>query len=270
MDIETMTGGKHQVHHKKADSCNIGKFEVKEKPVDVSNLKCKSLEDHPVKLIEHTVSLLKESEAVMFGHEQCGYCKKQVELFAKPTEDSRILKGIYVDCKDHPEKCKDIQGYPTWNIAGKTFVGLHNISDLCQIAELAVEDKAESLNQKSPKKHHDDHKHHHDHKHQKPKTCESLENNPKKLAQHTLEVLKESDATFYGHEQCGYCKKQTELFVKNSGEKTPLKDLYVNCQIEPEKCKGITGFPTWEIGGKKFVGYHDMKDLCKIAELAIE
>ena len=254
MDIETMTGGKNK-HPKKSKSCDLKKFEVKDAHVgEPSNLKCKSLEDHPVKLIQHTVALLKESEAVMFGHEQCGYCKKQVELFTKPTSDEKALKGIYIDCKDNQEKCQDIRGYPTWNIAGKNFVGLHNVSDLCQIAELAVEDRSESLPPKAPEK----------------QTCKLVEDDPKKLTKHTLDILRESDASFYGHERCGYCKKQTELFAKHSDEKTPLKNIYVNCQTEPEKCKDISGYPTWEIAGKTFVGYHDMKDLCQIAELAIE
>lgn len=250
-----MTGGKPQkLHRKQAESCDIGKFEVKDKDFDGPGRKCKSLEDNPVQLIHHTVGLLKESEAVMFGHEQCGYCKKQVELFTKPTDDQKALSGIYVNCKNQPDKCQDIRGYPTWNIAGKSFVGLHNVSDLCQIAELAVEDRAESLPSKSPEK----------------KTCDALADDPRKLTKYTLDLLRESEATFYGHERCGYCKKQTELFVKNSNEKTPLKDIYLNCQNEPEKCKDISGFPTWEIAGKTFVGYHDMKDLCQIAELAIE
>jgi hypothetical protein len=253
MDIETMNGGgKHHARRQaQSESCDTGKFEAKETPVDNPHRKCKSLasnEDEPEKLIRHTVELLKESEAVMFGHDQCGYCKKQVELFTEPTGDKKALRGIYVNCKENPEKCEDIRGYPTWNIAGKSFVGLHNVVDLCQIAELAVEDKVESL----------------------PPSCKSLAGDSRELAKYTLEILRESDASFYGHDRCGYCKKQTELFVEHSAEKTPLKDIYVNCQNEPDKCKGITGYPTWEIAGNTFVGYRDMKDLCQIAELAIE
>ena len=253
MDIESMIGGKS---HKKQASCDIGKkkeFETRD------TRKCQSLEDNPVKLIQHTVGLLQETNAVMFGHEQCGYCKKQVDLFTKPTENDAALRGIYVNCKEQPEQCPDVRGYPTWNIAGKNFVGLHNVSDLCQIAELAIEDKRESLPpppRKSPEK--------------KTKTCQSLEDEPRKLTKHTLEMLRESDATFYGHDRCGYCKKQTELFVNNSKDKNPLDGIYVNCQDEPGQCKNISGFPTWEIGGKTFVGYQEMKDLCQIAELAIE
>jgi glutaredoxin-related protein len=252
MDMETMTGGKQQ---KKSASCDIKKFEAtKEARADSPPRKCKSLEDQPVKLINHTIALLKESEAVLFGHEQCGYCKKQVELFTEPTDNKKALKGIYVNCKENQEQCQDIRGYPTWNIAGKSFVGLHNVSDLCQIAELAVEDRSESLPPKSPEK----------------QTCKTVEDDPKKLTKHTLDLLRESEASFYGHERCGYCKKQTELFVKHSDEKTPLKEIYVNCQNEPDRCRDISGYPTWEIAGKTFVGYHDMKDLCQIAELAIE
>ena len=101
-------------------------------------------------------------------------------------------------------------------------------------------------------------------------TCKQVEDNPRKLTKHTIDLLRESEAFFYGHDRCGYCKKQTELFVKHSDEKTPLKDIYVNCQNEPDRCRDISGYPTWEIAGKTFVGYHDMKDLCQIAELAIE
>jgi len=250
MDIETMTGG--QKHHPPNPARGgAGKFEVKHHPVETLNRTCKSLEDHPVKLVKHTVELLKESEAVMYGHEQCGYCKKQVELFTKPTEDRQALRGIYVNCKDEPDKCDEIRGFPTWNIAGKDFVGLHEVSDLCQIAELAVEDKNESLPPPKP-------------------TCKLLADDPQKLTAHTLELLHDTDATFYGHDQCKFCKKQTDLFEKHSDEKRPLKDIYVNCKTDPKQCTNISGYPTWEIAGKTFVGYHDMKDLCQIAELAVE
>jgi len=248
MEMETMTGGKQP----KAVSFDVGQFEP---AVRSPTRKCQSLENKPAKLIKHTVRLLKESEAVMFGHEQCGYCKKQVDLFTQPTNNDAALRGIYVNCKEQPEVCEGVRGYPTWNIAGKNFVGLHNVSDLCQIAELALEDKDESLPpRKSPAK----------------ATCQLLAGDQRKLTKHTLEMLRESDAQFYGHERCGYCKKQTELFVNNTDEKNPLGGIYVNCQNDPDKCQNISGFPTWEIGGKTFVGYQDMKDLCQIAELAVE
>lgn len=51
----------------------------------------------------------KKGELTLYGSETCGWCKKQ-------KEEMKGLDYKYVDCKETPEKCKElgISAYPTW------------------------------------------------------------------------------------------------------------------------------------------------------------
>jgi glutaredoxin len=85
------------------------------------------------------------------------------------------------------------------------------------------------------------------------------------LAEH----LTQANAKMYGSYWCPHCYEQKQLFGKKAWDKV----TYVECgedaikNPQPEVCKqaGVTGFPTWSIGGKLDPG---VKKLAKLAELS--
>lgn len=70
---------------------------------------------------------LSEKGAVMYGAEWCPHCKDQIALFG---ESFRYIN--YVECPQNPELCRQngIEGYPTWIINGRKYVGKQSLSQL--------------------------------------------------------------------------------------------------------------------------------------------
>lgn len=84
------------------------------------------------------------------------------------------------------------------------------------------------------------------------------------LADHLTKV----GAKMYGAYWCSHCFDQKELFGKEAAAKIP----YVECadggkNAQPNVCQsaGVTGFPTWDINGKKIEGSQTLQ---KLAELS--
>ncbi len=79
--------------------------------------------------------------------------------------------------------------------------------------------------------------------------------------------LREIGATMYGSFQCPHCLAQKHLF----GSAFRLIN-YVECDPNaknstPSLCisKGVTSYPTWEIGGKYYLGAKSLKELARIS-----
>ncbi len=73
---------------------------------------------------------LKEKEAIIYGAEWCGNCQDQKVMFGKS------FKYIdYVECPKNPELCKEmnIEGYPTWIINGRPYLGLQELQTLSSL-----------------------------------------------------------------------------------------------------------------------------------------
>jgi uncharacterized membrane protein len=79
--------------------------------------------------------------------------------------------------------------------------------------------------------------------------------------------LRETGATMYGSFQCPHCLAQKHFFG------TAFKFInYVECDpkgenADPSLCisKGVTSYPTWEIGGKFYLGAKSLKELSRIS-----
>ena len=81
--------------------------------------------------------------------------------------------------------------------------------------------------------------------------------------------LKKSGAQFYGAYWCRFCNQQRTAFGSEALATLP----YVECaedgyRADTKKCRQsgeVTGYPTWQIGGKYYGG---MRDLDELAELS--
>lgn len=72
-----------------------------------------------------------------------------------------------------------------------------------------------------------------------------------------IKYLKNANAKFYGIDGCGYCADQK----KEIGSEN-MKSLYIDCGNSKNKmCSKLDGFPTWEINGKFYPGYHTLSEL---------
>ncbi len=86
------------------------------------------------------------------------------------------------------------------------------------------------------------------------------------LAQH----LQQIDAKMYGGFFCSHCYEQKQLLGREAF-KSNIK--YIECHPEGQNpqvalCEkeGITGFPTWEIKGKKYPGVRPPEELAKLSD----
>ena len=78
---------------------------------------------------------LKGAGAKVYGVTQCGWTKRQRDLFGGRSSPARkVLEGIYVECVTS-DMCPGVQGYPTWEVAGKQFPGFKAGEQLDEIAE---------------------------------------------------------------------------------------------------------------------------------------
>ena len=76
-----------------------------------------------------------------------------------------------------------------------------------------------------------------------------------------IQNLKKVKAKFYGIDGCGYCSDQKKEIGKDN-----IKSFYVDCGKtgNNKMCSKLDGFPTWEINGKLYPGYHSLSELKKI------
>lgn len=78
---------------------------------------------------------LKQAGAKVYGVTQCGWTKRQRDLFGGRASPARkILEDIYVECHTS-DMCPGVQGYPTWEVAGKQFPGFKASEQLGEISE---------------------------------------------------------------------------------------------------------------------------------------
>ena len=76
------------------------------------------------------------------------------------------------------------------------------------------------------------------------------------------QCLTEKGAVMYGTDWCPYCKNQKAMFGAS------FKNIdYVNCDFSKAECdkNGVTGYPTWKVGGQSFSG---VQPLTKLGSLA--
>ena len=98
------------------------------------NIKNKSKEEATPEVDEATmleIALkLKHAGAKVYGVTQCGWTKRQRDLFGGRDSTARkALEDIYVECHT-TDMCPDVQGYPTWEVSGKKFPGFKGIEQL--------------------------------------------------------------------------------------------------------------------------------------------
>jgi glutaredoxin len=80
--------------------------------------------------------------------------------------------------------------------------------------------------------------------------------------------LKKINAKMYGAYWCPHCTHQKEMFGK-----TAIQSInYIECDprganAKPSLCKAakVTGYPTWEINGKQYVGVQSLEELAKLS-----
>ncbi|UFP93806.1 vitamin K epoxide reductase family protein [Gloeobacter morelensis] len=85
------------------------------------------------------------------------------------------------------------------------------------------------------------------------------------LAKH----LRTTGAKFYGASWCPHCQDQKKAFGEEAERFVP----YIECSpggrgAPPAKVcteAGIDGYPTWEIGGKRYEGGYPLKDLARLS-----
>ncbi len=78
--------------------------------------------------------------------------------------------------------------------------------------------------------------------------------------------LKKINAKMYGAYWCPHCTSQKELFGKSAIQSIN----YIECDprganAKPNLCQAakVTGYPTWEINGKQYVGVQSLEELAK-------
>ncbi len=78
---------------------------------------------------------LQKVGAKMYGAYWCPHCHDQEEMFGKQA----FAFINYIECDPHgvnahPDLCQaaDVQGYPTWVIKGKTYLGVQSLQDLAK------------------------------------------------------------------------------------------------------------------------------------------
>ncbi|MBN2121800.1 hypothetical protein JW721_01965 [Candidatus Micrarchaeota archaeon] len=75
------------------------------------------------------------------------------------------------------------------------------------------------------------------------------------------ECITDSGAIFYGAFWCSHCQNQKALFG-NSIEKIN----FIDCGASEDACTraGITAYPTWIIGGEKYLGTQSLETLAEL------
>jgi hypothetical protein len=75
------------------------------------------------------------------------------------------------------------------------------------------------------------------------------------------ECVSASGATFYGTSWCPHCTLQKELFGNAIG-----KINFIDCGARKDSCSEaeITAYPTWIIGGEKYLGTQPLEKLAQL------
>lgn len=66
-------------------------------------------------------------------------------------------------------------------------------------------------------------------------------------------AAKDAGLVVQGVSQCGYTRKQRELFGAGEARKV-FESMYIECRSQ-EMCPGVRGFPTWSRGSLQFPGF---------------
>lgn len=81
---------------------------------------------------------LKQIKAKMYGAFWCPYCQRQMALFGQDVFTQHIQ---YIECdprgqRAQPKLCRDakITGFPTWEIKGKLYQGMHSLDELAKLS----------------------------------------------------------------------------------------------------------------------------------------
>ena len=84
----------------------------------------------PAISLESFAKCIGESNAIIYGASWCHYCNRQKELFG-----SYVNEINFVDCDENKSICLNlgIEGYPTWIINDKKYVGLQELQKLSAI-----------------------------------------------------------------------------------------------------------------------------------------
>ena len=214
-----------------------------------------------IALAEH----LQKIGAKFYGAYWCSFCLKQRTMFG--AGGSRRLP--YVECapdgyQNQATTCrsmKELTGYPTWVIGGKSYGGMRTLSELQQISGFDPSVRfAEYVPPPPPPR---------------PPTPPGGFKPPAVEGASTAEQLalarhlKSSGAKFYGAYWCRFCNKQRALF----GAEAVLELPYLECasdgyQSAEATCRAkreLEAYPTWEIKGKLFSG---LQPLDRLAELS--
>lgn len=93
---------------------------------------------------------------------------------------------------------------------------------------------------------------------------EPQESNEQQHSESELMVVakaaKEAGFKCMGVSQCGWSRKQRELFGNSEARKV-FEGMYVECR-NSDACKGVVGYPTWQTGaGELIPGFKDLNEL---------
>jgi len=65
------------------------------------------------------------------------------------------------------------------------------------------------------------------------------------IIKETIIFMEENNLTIYGLTTCPWCKKQFEEF-RNYSDELLNKELFIYCDVKPEKCSDIVSVPAWK------------------------
>lgn len=75
----------------------------------------------------------KNAGLVVQGVTQCGYTRKQRELFGGPNSEARkVFESIYIECRSR-DMCPNVRGYPTWTRGEQMFPGYRNVERIREL-----------------------------------------------------------------------------------------------------------------------------------------
>ena len=204
---------------------------------------------------------LKATGAKFYGAYWCPFCTLQREMFGAGA--ARDLP--YVECAEDGSESqagfcrsqKGITGYPSWQINGRYYGGLKTLSDLQVLSGFDASVKFEAyVPPGAPPK---------------PKPPggwrpPAVDGTSTPAAVALAQHLKRTGARFYGAYWCRYCNKQRQLFGAEATAQLP----YIECasdgyEADMGRCDAVSGYPTWEIGGKLYGGYKTVDELAQLS-----
>lgn len=213
-----------------------------------------------VALAEH----LSKRGAKFYGAYWCSFCLRQRQMFGAGA--SRALP--YVECasdgyQSASATCRSkaqVTGYPTWEIDGRFYSGLQSLQALQRISgfdsSVTFPEYVPPAPPPPPPAPPGGFK---------PPSVQSTSSAQQlALARH----LKSTGAKFYGAHWCRFCNLQRGSFGAEAAAALP----YVECasdgyQSASDACrsKQVTGYPTWEIGGRFYGGLQSIDELARLS-----